>query len=366
MWLRNPRHRLARAVLAAVALALLGACGESTADPGAPASELERSPEPPFDLSSGFRVAGRGDDLVVLQYATDAAAIRWTADGTWSTLPSFDDEGYFEFVTIGPTVVAGGFTCSNSFSADGYCTDGEVALFRLSEDLTEWTRLEVPDIPVTSEPELTASTGPQAVGEFQIQGTDVSVDAEGRVTIGDVTSYDGTGFACLVDGTFVNVATRGTDPAVQDPMPGAQVVARIATRPVDEPDAGWSLIDVGAEVIPVADLGRICGVGRVSLIPEGGTSEWVVDVAGRTIRSVESNTAAVVGSTWAMRPGEQAESPDGRTLYVAREDGEIVRRTDLAPWESAGAQGERVWASDAGVWTFDRTSGDFVRLDPPA
>lgn len=283
-------------------------------------------------------------------------AIRFT-DGTWSELPQIEDEGVWRYVTVGPTVVAGGYSCTDE-SAEDAC-GGEVSAFRLAEDLSDWERLDTPKESLGPEPELTVTTGPQNVGVFDIGQLSLVIDADGTVTT--LTSPFPTpngGTSCVVNDTRI-VAAYGPADELTLPVP---IVEAVGVQSLSPPNGDWEPIDPVPEGIQNWIGRRICGPNYMSILPQAGTTEWVIDPSSGTLSPIESNTLEMVPDSGYMDPGEQAIVPGSDTVYVTNSDGRAVRRTGLGPWEDTGVDVAGVHATDSAVWGFDTDIGDFIQV----
>lgn len=353
----------ARAGLVLVVVVMAASCGDSsTAGESSPAA-LERLVEAPVDLAAGVQVAGRGEDLVVIEAGTNDVAIRWTSDSTWSALPSIGVDGAWQYVTVGPTVVAGGYECRSGDDGTGYCADATVTYFRLAEDLSGWERLDAPAPATTSDLDLTASIGPQDHALFIAGNDELVIDADGEANDVSFGAYGLRGFNCVVGDTVVGVsAAAPTEPVDEGALPVDRVVDGIGTQSLAAPSGDWDPVEPFPSGIPSQVGLRICGAGYVAILPEAGTTEWVFDIAARTVQPVESNTLEMVQSPTFMRPGDQAEAPDGATLFVRNFDGRTVRRDGLGLWEDTGLVLDGVWATDSAVWGLDSTTHEFVRV----
>lgn len=353
----------ARAGLVLVVVAMAASCGDSGTSGESSPTTLDRLTEAPLDLTAGVQVAGRGEDLVVIESGTNDAAIRWATDGTWSALPSIGVNGAWEYVTVGPTVVAGGYECQSDDDGTGYCPDAIVTYFRLAEDLSSWERLDAPAPEATSDIEMTASIGPQDHALFIAGNDELVIDADGEVNDVSFGPYGLRGFNCVVGDTVVSVsAAAPTEPVDEGALPVDRVVDGIGTQSLAAPGGDWDPVEPFPPGIPSQVGLRICGAGFVAILPETGTTEWVFDLAERTVRPVESNTLEMVQSPTFMRPGDQAQAPDGTTLFVRNFDGRTVRRDGLGPWEDTGLVLDGVWATDSAVWGLESTSHEFVTL----
>jgi hypothetical protein len=349
--------------LVLVVVAVAASCGDSSASGESSPAALERLAEAPVDLAAGVQVAGRGEDLVVIEAGTNDVAIRWTSDGTWSALPPIGVDGSWQYVTVGPTVVAGGYECRSDDDGAGHCPDATVTYFRLAEDLSGWERLDAPAPEATSDVEMTASIGPQEHALFVAGNDELVIDAAGEVTDVDFGAYGLRGFNCVVGDTVVGVsAAAPTAPVDEGALPVDRVVDGIGTQSLAAPSGDWDPIEPFLSGIP-SEVGlRICGAGYVAILPEAGTTEWVFDLADRTVQPVESNTLEMVQSPTFMRPGDQAEAPDGTTLFVRNFDGRTVRRKGLGLWDDTGLVLDGVWSTASAVWGLDSTSHEFVTL----
>ncbi len=346
-----------------VVVAIAASCGDSgTAGPSSPTT-LERLTEAPLDLAAAVQVAGRGDDLVVIESGTNDAAIRWASDGSWSSLPSIGVNGAWQYVTVGPTVVAGGYECNSDDDGTGYCPDAHVTYFRLAEDLSSWKRLDAPAPEATSDIEMTASIGPQDHALFIAGSDELVIDADGEVNDVSFGPYGLRGFNCVVGDTVVGVsAAAPTEPVDDGALPIDRVVDGIGTQSLAGPSGDWDPVEPFPSGIPSQVGRRICGAGYVAILPEAGTTEWVFDVAERTVQPVESNTLEMVQSPTSMRPGDQAQAPNRTTLFVRNFDGRTVRRDGLGLWDDTGLVLDGVWSTASAVWGLDSTRHEFVEV----
>lgn len=297
-----------------------------------------------------------GERLVAVDDRADEAAIR-DPDGTWTELPTIEQEGVWHYTSVGPIVVAGGYTCDNG-REDQSCR-GVVALYRLEPDLSGWTRLDVPHAEATSDTELTASIGPQQVGDFSIGPLRLLVDADGRVRTGDRGPDDRRhgGSECKVGDTLVSIGW-GPEEDLTLPVP---VVEQVDTLMLAEPDAAWQPIEPVPPAIQNWVGNRICGSEHMSILPREGSTEWVVDLTTRSIRPVESNTLEMVQNPGHMWPGETAIGPEG-SVFVVNSGGRTVRRQGLGPWQELSLELSAVYATPSTVWGVDPRANDVVEL----
>jgi len=186
--------------------------------------------------------------------------------------------------------------------------------------------------------------------------------ANGEVNEASFGPYGLRGFNCVVGDTVVGVSAAATEPADPSQPPMDRVVDGIGTQSLASPSRDWDPVEPFPPGIPSQVGLRICGAGYVAILPESGTTEWVFDVAARTVQPIESNTLEMVQSPTFMRPGDQAQASDGTTLYVRNFDGRTVRRQGLGLWEETGLVLDGVWSTDSATWGLDGTRHEFVKV----
>lgn len=341
-------------IVAALAWLSVSCVGDGTSS-SPPSSTPERSESPPFALSTVQAGGARGDDLVVVQADTGRVAMRF-ADGTWSELPPIDETGSWLYRSTGSSVIAGGYRC-DALTNEGVCEGGSPSFHRLAEDLSGWDEL---DVPMPAEPfrdnvEITAElvTGGSAI--FYVDAESYLVDADGQVS-----RFTPRWVLCVIDGALV----EPVEDAIID-RPGTFATEQFLTRL-----RLVSLADLTGppEVVelpePVPVLGEvICGAGKVSIVGEG-TTEWVFDVAERTLTRIESNSRSAGVQGAQQLDGHAATSPDGTTLFAGGY-GRTWSRTGLEPWQDTGRPLIAVWATDSAVLGLDPSSDEVVELSGP-
>lgn len=362
--MRNVRR--ATAALVTLCVAIGAACAGTDAPRAASTTSQVRSPTPPFDLATVGAGGGRGSDLAVVQVESNRAAVRF-ADGTWAEIPGIDATGSWLYRSIGSTMVAGGFRCETP-SVDGTCADGEPSFFMLEDDLSGWRELEAPAAtsPLSGEIELTALPATSGWAMFSVGADTYLVD-----DAGDVSRFEAGGGLCAVDGTLVRSVV------LPRPADGSEVdIVELRRSGVELRIGGFELISlsdssVAPITIPIADpvsivADVVCGAGWVSIVADDGGMEWVLDVEGRAVTRIESNSndAGVAGGL--QIDGRTATSPDGSTTFVSHgADGRTWRRTGLEPWKDTGLELHGVYATDAAVLGLDTAANETVELPMP-
>lgn len=300
----------------------------------------------PFDASYGT-AAGDGDDLVVLGQclapASEDCGSGWDRteaalrrdDGTWWTLPAFPFDGYFQLATAGARAILGGIAC-----VDGACEDfdGEVAFAMLTEDRSEWIRLDAPDVelPVV-DTELTTGPGPAALASFSIGSEQYWGDEEGQVVDWEPRpAPDPAGpheNGCVLGDTFVSY--HWWDVASGDAAPSAEpeYVGEVYLQPL-----GGSEEPISAGMVPEGVTGTVLCAGDHFTISDQirqaaldiETEEWTVG---------PTNLAEVTGGFVSPISGRLARSPHGSTIFIQGAARTIFRRDGAGLWESTGLSG---------------------------
>jgi hypothetical protein len=265
----------------------------------------------PFEVSYGT-ATGDGDDLVVISPDGNAALRR--DDGTWWELPPVPFQGYIQLATAGRRAVAGGIAAQGPLS-----DNGEVAFAILSEDRTEWTRLDPPDVAMSvSETEMTTSPGPSALAQFSIGSDTYFVDDRVRVNQWEPIPTEGpansTERGCLVGDTYVSVHLEqpelGTDPA------GVYgLVGDVYLQPVDGSEEPTS---VGPVPDGLGSAGYLCAGGSVSF--GVGAQQAVLDVSDGTWSVMASNLVELSGG-FSPISGRLASSRTDRRRFSWRRTG---------------------------------------------
>ncbi|MFN7148578.1 MAG: hypothetical protein ACK4V6_03775 [Microthrixaceae bacterium] len=362
--MRNvPWTRWGMAALVAMCVLSNAACGGTDESRATPTTSDVRSSTPPFELATVAAGGGRGSDLVVVQFESNRAAVRF-ADGTWTEIPGIEATGSWLYRSIGSTVIAGGFRCE-SLSEDGACPEGEPSFFMLEDDLSGWRELDAPPatVPLSDEIELTALPATTGWAMFSVGADTYLVDDAGAVS-----RFEAGHGLCAVDGTLVRPVI------VPRPADGSEVdIATLHSSGVETRIGGFELVSLAdpsaaPTTVPITDpvsttADEVCGGGRVSIVADDGSTEWVLDVADRTVTRIESNSneARVAGGL--QIDGGSATSPEGSTVHVSnRADGRTWRRTGLEPWQDTGLELHGVYATDTAVLGLDAAANQVVEL----
>lgn len=310
-------------------------------DPG-----VDRSP---FPIGRGAATAA-GNDLVVISTerppasVIDAALRR--ADGSWWELPQLPFRGFIHLATAGDRAVAGGVAC-----IDSRCGDGELAFAMLSEDHTEWIRLDAPDVELSvTETELTTSPGPSELAGFAVGATTYSVDSNGELVEWEpqpIPADDGGPyeFGCTSGDTYASMRLEifdlneiGTRGYVQE-MTGNVYVQSV----------GGSEDPVPVAPVPpgtVSSYGYLCA-GNNMIIGHDGT-ESVFHIDTRTWETVPSNFESLPSIGVSPISGRLAVASDRSTVFLTEGGGPVYRRTGPGQWDDTGASGH-VFATDSDV-----------------
>jgi hypothetical protein len=334
---RRVRGALAATGLITVGL-LAGACGTDDAEDApttAVPDEMTAIGEPgvdrsPFEVSYGT-ATGDGDDLVVISPDGNAALRR--DDGTWWELPPVPFQGYIQLATAGGRAVAGGIAAQGPLS-----DDGEVAFAILSEDRSEWIRLDAPDVAVSvSETEMTTSPGPSPLAQFSIGSDAYVVDDSGRVDRWEPIPTEGPAnsaeYGCLVGDTYVSVHLEEPELG-SDPMGVYGLVGDVYLQPVDGSEEP---ISVGPVPDGLGSPGYLCAGGSVSF--GVGPQQAVLDVSDGTWSVEATNLGELSGGGFSPISGRLASSPDSSTAFLLASNGQIIRRLSNNMWEPSGAAG---------------------------
>lgn len=317
-------------------------------DPGADAS--------PFPIDRGTATAA-GTDLVVISPGRPSAAIDAALrreDGSWWELPSLPFTGFIHLATAGDRAVAGGVACG-----DGGCQDGELAFAMLSEDHSEWVRLDAPDIALSvTETELTTSPGPAPFAEFAIGSSAYSVDPQGEFDGWRPRPIPGLAggsseFGCAAGDTYASMPLQ-----ILDPNQGARLGhAQEMTGDVHVQPVGGAEEPVAVGPIPpgtVSTYDFLCAGDDMVINHDGTETTFHIDT--RTWESLPSNYDTL-GSIWASPiSGRLAIAPDGSTAFLTGGGGPVYRRNSPGQWDDTGAVGF-VFATDSQVLVIgeDRT-----------
>ena len=343
--------RLAKGcAVTAAFLLLVGGCGEDAAnrDDESESVRLERIDDPgvdrsPFEATYGAATAA-GSDLVVIDAGSGATSRHRSAlrreDGTWWTLPDLPFRGYIQLASANDRAVAGGVACT-----DSGCSQGELAFAMLSDDYTEWVRLDAPPVEfLPSETELTTGPGLGEFAEFVI-GTGYKVNERGDVSDrvwnpkrlpGTVTGEDGVvnEVGCSVNETYYSVQIAFPDPANVGFGTVGELTGDIYAQPLDGSGEPESLGPVphGA----AGSFETLCAGGAVTVYGPGSAASF--DIASSTWTIGPSNLQEL---TFWVSPisGRFASGSDGTVYVRADPGGEVIRQVEGAMWESTGAKG---------------------------
>lgn len=350
------RRILATLVVAVLALGALG-CGDS--DSG---TAVDRAPVPlepigeagvdrsPYPATYGS-ATGAGADLVVIENGPGVQERRATAlrrpDGSWWRLPDLPFGGYVQLASAGDRAIAGGIACT-----DSGCTKGELAFAMLSDDRTEWTRLDAPGVELSpTETELTTGPGLSEFADFAV-GSGYRVDAEGEVSdrIGEprrlpgATMFSDTGpreAGCAVGDTYISMLAAFPDPDNVVFTSQRVLIGDVYSQPLDGSARPTSLGPVPADT--VLSFGVVCAGGVVSVQGPGTAAHF--DIATRSWRTTPSNLPEL--TSWVSPiSGRLATAADGSVAIRADPSGSVVRRRADYIWDDTGIRGHVFATSD--------------------
>lgn len=341
------------AALLALCVLSISACGDSGESSATSTTASERASTPPFELSTVVGGGGRGADFVAVQADSNRVAVRF-ADGTWEEIPAIDATGSWLYRSIGSTVIAGGYRCESP-PAGGSCADGEPTFFMLDDDLSGWRELEAPPATdaLSGEIELTALPATSGRAMFSVGADTYLVD-----TGGGVSRFEAGQGPCAFDGTLVRTVVV---PGSGDGSGEGRRIGGFELISLADPSAAPVTVTT-PDPIPTTG-GEVCGAGQVSIVAGEGSTEWVLDVAGRTVTRIESNTneAGVAGGL--QINGGTATSPDGSTIFVSHgANGHTWQRTGLEPWQDTGLELAGVYATDTAVLGLDTSTNQVIEL----
>lgn len=343
-------------VITVLACGVLG-CGDSESGRTVDSAPVELEPigeagvdQSPYPATYGS-ATGSGSDLVVIESGPGVLKRRATAlrrpDGSWWQLPDLPFAGYVQLASAGDRAVAGGIACT-----DSGCTEGELAFAMLSEDRSEWIRLEAPDVALSpTETELTTGPGLSEFADFAV-GSGYRVDAEGEVServaaprpLPGATMFSETGPAevgCAVGDTYISMLAAFPDPENVSFTSQRVLIGDVYSQPLDGSEQPTSLGPVPADT--VLSFGAVCASGVLSV--QGPDSAAHFDVADRSWRTTPSNLPEL---TFWVSPisGRLATAADGSVAIRADPSGNVVRRRTDLTWDDTGIKGHVFATSD--------------------
>lgn len=329
---------------------------------GAVAAELTPIGDPgvdasPFPIDRGT-VTAAGTDLVVISSSWPPgqeieAALR-REDGSWWKLPPLPFTGFIHLATAGDRAVAGGVACG-----DGSCQEGELAFAMLSEDHSEWVRLDAPEVALSvTETELTTSPGPAEFAEFAIGSSTYSVDSQGEFDGWTPRPIPGPAagsseFGCAAGSTYASMPLQVLDVNEGVKVGHMQEMAGdVHVQPI-----GGSTDPVAVAPVPpgtVSAYGYFCA-GNDMVIHHAG-SETTFHIDTRTWQVAPSNFDSLGDGQVFPVSGRLAVAPDGSSAFLTGGGGPVYRRNSPGQWDDTGAVGF-VFATDSQVLVIgeDRT-----------
>lgn len=338
-----------RWAVAAAFLFLAGGCGNDSAiqdDESEPVA-LERIGDPgvdrsPFEATYGSATAA-GSDLVVIDAGSGANRHRTALrreDGTWWQLPDLPFTGYIQLASANDRAVAGGVACT-----DSGCDRGELAFAMLSDDYTEWIRLDAPPVEfLPTETELTTGPGLSEFAGFVI-GTGYKVNQRGDVSEwvwnpkhlpGTVTGGDGVvnEVGCSDNETYYSVRTAFPNPANVGFGTVGNLTGDIYSQPLDgsgEPEPLAPAPDSAA-----VSFETLCTGGAVTVYGPGSAASFDIESGAWT--TGPSNLQEL--TSWVSPiSGRFATGSDGTAYLRADPGGDVIRQVDRGMWETTGAKG---------------------------
>lgn len=343
---------------AAAAVVLLVGCGGDDGQASRPDEPVALQPigqpgvdRSPFDATYGSATSA-GSDLVVIETASvsgrRATALR-RADGTWWRLPDLPFEGYIQLASANDRAVAGGIGCANA-----QCTQGALVFAMLSEDHTEWVRLDAPDVELSpTETEMTTRPGLGEFADFWV-GDGYRVDDRGEVTerAGNPRVLSGTTLGsngklnevgCAMGDRYFSMQTAYPNPDRVVLGDRLGLVGNIYVQPLDGSADPESLGPVPAGALVAGSV--LCAPGKVTVHGPGTAATF--DVDSRTWTTGPSNLTALTLGTGPIS-GRYVTAADGTVFEQSSNGGRIIRHLGGGMWEETGAQGH-VFATDAAV-----------------
>ncbi len=347
---RVVRSRRAHPWLLAGLTLWLVACGS----PQSSAIDMSVRTEPPeWFAEYSSNADGLGDDLVALGDGTDSAPPQVRrVDGTWADLVPVPAGGNFIVNSLGDTVVAWGAECW------GDCLDGgPLALFLLSDDRSEWRRLDVPRVGINSEVETVPypSAGERFV--LSVGGEFFQVDRAGRVQ--SLPGWpEGARQVCLTEAGMVALGSSGAAGLVA-PVEWVQVLD------LDQVDAGWRPGAAPPVGITTDHQAQLCGPRSVMVLDAATDTEWRYLPLEDRWTSVPTNYRAAAQST--SYPSEWhglvGWAPDGSTVVGSTPAGVMVRGDD-GTWTPTDHAPGQIIATDAAVYVVNEASPDAQQVWP--
>jgi hypothetical protein len=313
-------------------IVLLAGC--ATADTTRLAGPPTTSAEPPAWVGGvyGPGVAAAGDDLVFAGNPCegDDPVLR-RADGTWVQLPSPPDPINVP-VPVGDTVMLWG---SDGCGGDAWFDDTpRLRMAMLSDDRTEWRRLDAPEIRIDSETEaVTTGWSGQAAVVFAA-GANLLVDRAGVVTELP-PGLAGSRVECVTDDDMV--AVQQLYDTTSPVGPAVVATGEVTVLDLDAPEQGWQPrgpVPAGTTSGPAGDL---CGPDGLSLIDRTTVSDY--SLTGDAWASSPSNFVELAGTTEVPSAWDRRAvwSPDGSTAFVTLADRRVLARQDRGPWVDTGS-----------------------------
>jgi hypothetical protein len=314
-----------------VTIVLLAGC--ATADTTRLSGPPTTSAEPPAWVGGvyGPAVAAAGDDLVFAgnPCGGDDPVLR-RADGTWVQLPTPPDPINVP-VPVGDTVVLWG---SDGCGGDAWFDDTpRLRMAMLSDDRTEWRRLDVPEIRIDSETEAVTSGWSADAAVVLADRANLLVDRAGVVTeLPPGPAGDRVECVTATDMVAVPQLYDTTSPV------GPEVAATGEVQVLDlgAPDRGWRTRGPAPAGTTSGLGGDLCGPDGLSLIgPTSAADYSLTEDAWTTSPSnfVELAGTTEVPSTWDRRA---VWSPDGSAAFVALADRRVLVREGQGLWVDTG------------------------------
>jgi hypothetical protein len=305
----------------------------------------------PFDATYGSGTSA-GSALVVIEdrpYSARRSTALRRADGSWWELPDLPFEGYIQLASANGRAVAGGIGCTNDA-----CTEGRLVFAMLSDDHTEWIRLDAPEVELSpTETELTTTPGLGEFADFAV-GDGYRVDERGKVIehSGNPQYLPGTELG--TDGKFNELGCSTGDRyfSIQTAYPNPEqilfgalqgLVGDIYVQRLGDPAEPESLDPVPPGVLVAGPT--ICTPDSVTV--HGPDTAATFDVASRTWSIGPSN---LLEQTLGISPisGRYVTAADSTVFGQSMPGDRIVRHVSGGEWEDTGATGH-VFATDAAV-----------------